>query len=116
MNARDRAWHDGFVDRATTLFRSIEECRGASDEIVLEKAVAEGRVLITNDKDFGEMVFRDRRAHRGIVLLRLERPGAAFKIEVLKQIIERYDEKLVDRFVVATPHQVRIVGSLQAND
>jgi len=43
----------------------------AADEDVLSKAMGEGRILVTNDKDFGELVFRGRRKHSGIVLLRL---------------------------------------------
>ena len=43
----------------------------AIDADILQRAVTEERIVITNDKDFGDMVFRDRRMHKGIVLLRL---------------------------------------------
>lgn len=88
-----------------------ESCRGASDEAILQRATTEGRVLITYDKDFGEMVFREKQAHQGIILLRIERLGTTHKIDVLRQIIERYGEQLLKMFIVATSHQVRIVGS-----
>lgn len=42
------------------------------DEEVLSGAVALDRVLITNDKDFGELVFRDGRAAIGVVLIRFD--------------------------------------------
>lgn len=41
------------------------------DEDILAFAVRDDRIVITNDKDFGELVFRDRRPHRGVILLRL---------------------------------------------
>lgn len=42
------------------------------DEKVLDGAVAQGRVLITNDKDFGDLVFRDGHAAVGVVLIRFD--------------------------------------------
>ncbi|MFQ6115804.1 MAG: DUF5615 family PIN-like protein, partial [bacterium] len=36
-----------------------EEARGLDDDGVLQKAVADDRILITNDKDFGELIFRE---------------------------------------------------------
>ena len=44
-------------------------------------ALAEKWILITNDKDFGEMIFRERRKHHGIVFLRLSDERSANKIE-----------------------------------
>ena len=44
---------------------------GLDDSDVLSLAVEDDRILITADKDFGEMVFRERRLHKGIILLRL---------------------------------------------
>ena len=54
------------------VFSVYEEARGLDDEGVLQKAIADNRILITNDKDFGEMIFREGKAHRGVILLRLE--------------------------------------------
>jgi predicted nuclease of predicted toxin-antitoxin system len=86
-----------------------EESRGLDDEGVLQKAFAEDRILITNDKDFGEMVFREGRAHKGIILLRLEDERVANKIKVLKHLLEQYADQLANNFVVATETTVRIV-------
>lgn len=44
---------------------------GISDDIVLELANSEGVLLLTADKDFGELVFRLRRVSSGVVLVRL---------------------------------------------
>jgi predicted nuclease of predicted toxin-antitoxin system len=54
------------------VFSVYEAARGLSDDEVIQKAYAENRILITNDKDFGEKVYRERRPHKGVVLLRLD--------------------------------------------
>lgn len=46
---------------------------GAPDNRVLETADVEGRILITEDRDFGELVVRQRMTVRGIILLELDR-------------------------------------------
>lgn len=49
-----------------------DEQRGAADEEVLTRCGAEGRTLLTFDKDFGEMAFRaGLRAQSGIILFRI---------------------------------------------
>jgi hypothetical protein len=52
--------------------------------------------VITNDKDFGEKVYRERRLHKGTVLLRLEDKRAAKKIAALQRLLECYAEQLAN--------------------
>ena len=59
--------------------------RGAHDAAILTRALAEDRIVVTNDKDFGEIIFREGLAHRGVILLRLADERAAAKIQVLHQ-------------------------------
>jgi predicted nuclease of predicted toxin-antitoxin system len=90
--------------------RSIyDEARGLDDDSVLEMAVREDRILITNDRDFGEHVFRSRKPHRGVVLLRLADERSANKIAVLKHLLEQHAAELEGAFVVAGEASVRIV-------
>ena len=49
----------------------------SDDRSILDQAVAEGRILITNDKDFGELVFRWGKGHHGVILLRLHDESSA---------------------------------------
>ena len=65
---------------------------GAGDDAVLAKSLADSRVLVTFDKDFGEMAFRQGKAATcGVVLLRrrLRSPDylARFMVAVLGQAI-----------------------------
>ncbi len=59
------------------VFSVFDEARGMTDDEVLTKAFVENWILITNDKDFGEMIFRERRTHHGIIFMRLDDERAA---------------------------------------
>ena len=89
------------------IFSVFAEARGAEDDEVISKAYAESWILITNDKDFGEKVYRERRPHRGVIFMRLGDERAANKIEVLRRLLDGYADKLTDRFVVVTDTRVR---------
>jgi predicted nuclease of predicted toxin-antitoxin system len=89
------------------VFSVYEEARGMDDDDVVQKAFVENWILITNDKDFGEKIYRERRPHKGIVLLRLRNERAANKISSLWRLLESYANQLANRFVVVTESQVR---------
>jgi predicted nuclease of predicted toxin-antitoxin system len=89
------------------VFSVYNEARGSDDDTIIQKAYDENRILITNDKDFGEKVYRERRPHRGIVFLRLADERAANKIDVLRRLLESYADRLPDQFVVVTEDRVR---------
>jgi predicted nuclease of predicted toxin-antitoxin system len=65
------------------VFSVYDQARGIDDDKVIEVAQIEERVLITNDRGFGEKIFRERRPHHGVVFLRLANERAANKIRVL---------------------------------
>ena len=67
--------------------------------------------MITNDKDFGEMVFRERHHHHGIIFLRLDDERSANKIDVLRQLLANYSDKLPEEFVTVTESKVRFSGT-----
>lgn len=94
-------------DNDYEVFSVFEEARGMADDDIIQKALEENWILVTNDKDFGDKVYRDGRLHRGIILLRLEDECAASKIEVLSRLLQNYPLRLQDSFVVATEKQVR---------
>lgn len=77
------------------------------DESIIQKAFSENRILITNDKDFGEKVYREQYPHKGIVLLRLEDERAVVKIATLKRLLAQHMNQLTDNYVVVTEKRVR---------
>ena len=54
-------------DQNYEVFSVFNEMRGIDDETILQKAFRENWILITNDKDFGEKVYREHFPHHGIV-------------------------------------------------
>jgi predicted nuclease of predicted toxin-antitoxin system len=93
------------------VFSVFEEARGMDDEAVIDKACAEAWILITDDKGFGEKVFRQQRLHKGVVLLRLDDERARSKIKTLERLLREYPKELGGRFVVVTETQVRFARS-----
>jgi len=91
------------------VFSVYDEARGLDDESIIEKANLENYILVTNDKNFGELVFRMRKPHKGVILLRLEDERSEKKIAVLQRVLESYSDKLVNNFIIVTEKTVRIV-------
>jgi predicted nuclease of predicted toxin-antitoxin system len=89
------------------VFSVYDSARGMSDEFVVDKAFVENRILVTNDKDFGEKVYREQKPHHGIILMRLADERASMKISVLKKLIKSHASRLTDQFVVVTEKGVR---------
>lgn len=83
-----------------------------ADEAIVQQAFAEGRVLITNDKDFGEKVYRERFPHCGVVLLRLDDERVVAKTEALGRLLAQHSERLPNQFVVVTESKVRFSKAL----
>jgi len=89
------------------VFSIYDEARGMDDDDVIRKAFAENWILMTNDKDFGEKVYREQRPHKGVVLLRLDDERAVIKIETIKRLLESHAEKLPGQFVVVSEKTIR---------
>lgn len=94
-------------DHGYEVFSVFEQARGLDDEEIIQRAFAENWILITNDKDFGDKIFRDQKPHKGIVLLRLDDERSAIKIDVIRQLLENYADRLENQFVVVTENAVR---------
>ena len=107
----DESVDSGIVER---LRRDGHEVRyiaemepGLLDDAVLDLATREGAVLLTADKDFGEMVFRLRRFSRGIVLLRLAGLSAGRKAAIVAAAVNNHPADLAAGFTVITPGTCR---------
>ena len=64
------------------VFSIFDAARGMEHEKIIRKAIKDKWMLITNDKDFGEKLFRDGKLHNGIILLRLQDERSSMKILV----------------------------------
>jgi len=89
------------------VFSVFDEAKGSSDSEILAKSTSDQSILVTNDKDFGEMIFRERRPHHGIIFMRLSDERSANKIAVLEHLLANYSDRLEGQFVTVTETRVR---------
>jgi len=89
------------------VFSVYDEARGMDDDSVIQKAHLENWILITNDKDLGEKIYREGQPHRGVILLRLEDERAVVKIKTLQRLLQSHADQLPNQFVVVTETRVR---------
>jgi predicted nuclease of predicted toxin-antitoxin system len=78
------------------------------DEAVLTLANQREAILLTADKDFGELVFRQHRISAGVVLMRLAGLSPATKARVVASVIRAHASELFHAFTVVSPGMVRI--------
>ncbi|MFM9947826.1 MAG: DUF5615 family PIN-like protein [Saprospiraceae bacterium] len=87
----------------------LEQNQGIPDEAVLEKSNIEKSILLTEDKDFGEHVFRIGSKFSGVILVRLPwNDGIDERLKAIASCLELHQEKLIDAFIVISPGRVRI--------
>jgi len=86
----------------------LETHAGSFDEVVLLIANEENRLLLTQDKDFGELVYRLKKVHQGIILIRLGNTTAQEKARLVNYVVLEYGEKLIKAFTVIQANAVRI--------
>jgi predicted nuclease of predicted toxin-antitoxin system len=67
------------------VFSVFDQARGIDDDEILRIALENERILTTMDKDFGEKIFREKRAHYGVILLQLKDERS--KIKLLQWIV-----------------------------
>ena len=90
------------------VFSVAEELPGIADDEVLKIAYNSKSILLTQDKDFGELVFRLRKAHNGIVLFRLAGINPYVKAELCLNVIAQFGEKIPGSFTVVYKNFVKI--------
>ncbi len=78
------------------------------DEEIIHIAAAENRIVITMDKDFGELVYHSSMKHSGVLLLRLEDANVAEKLLVVEHIMTNYSDQIKNCFCVFQNNKLRI--------
>ena len=85
-----------------------EVANGAPDDVVLDLARTSVRILLTEDKDFGQLVYADRQATGGVILIRFPaRARGSLGITVVKAVRDP-GARLIGQFVVIQPGRARL--------
>jgi len=85
-----------------------ENSSGIKDSEVLKIAAEKQCLLVTEDKDFGELIYRLKLVHSGILLIRLNDIPRKERIEFVAEIIEKHFDKLQGNFSVLSKSGLRI--------
>ena len=81
---------------------------GISDDAVLDLADRGAALLLTADRDFGELVYRQRRTTSGIVLVRLAGLSPSRKADLVSTALHQHWAELLHSFTVISPGTVRV--------
>ncbi len=87
---------------------ALESLRGFSDDKLLSRAFTEKRLLLTEDKDFGELVYRLRQPAYSVILLRFDVADRALKIPRVRDLLTQKAEQLPGAFVVLEADKIRL--------
>jgi predicted nuclease of predicted toxin-antitoxin system len=77
------------------------------DYEILALARAEQRTVITNDRDFGELIFRRLNPGTGVLYLRLGTLDASGAVERIVEVLERYPGEITE-YITVTPTRIRV--------
>jgi predicted nuclease of predicted toxin-antitoxin system len=95
---------------------AAEIAAGASDADLVALALQGGRLFLTDDKDFGELVIRRRWAILGVVLMRVASEHPQARWQRLQAAIDRFKEDLHGRYVVIEDARFRVRVLRAADD
>jgi predicted nuclease of predicted toxin-antitoxin system len=81
---------------------------GATDEAVIEWALRDSRILITEDKDFGRLVFAGAAASPGVIYVRFPANAREAMAQTMVQLVATNAHKIPGSFIIVQPGRIRI--------
>ena len=90
----------------------VEENAGIDDRTVLDRSLQTGTVLLTADKDFGDLIFRQRLLRAGVLLVRLAGVGPDIKAGLVASTFDHHGEELRSGFAVLSKRSLRFRKSI----
>jgi len=106
VRALREAWHD--------VKAVVEVCPGVADDEVVRLAIEEERVLLTEDKDFGWLLFANSGPGASVIFIRFPMDARSILPKVIVEFVGRAGDKLKGRFAVVQPGRIRMVGIPEA--
>jgi hypothetical protein len=84
-----------------------EFAQRSEDAVVADLAILDARILLTEDKDFGQLVYARAQPLGGVILLRFP-AGARSGAQPVLDLINRDPDRLSGSFIVLSPGRMRI--------
>jgi predicted nuclease of predicted toxin-antitoxin system len=104
----ERQIADALKSEGYQIWYILDMERGISDDKVLALANSNDAILLTADKDFGELVFRKNMISVGVVLLRIFGLANSEKAALALRVMEEHGTEMLNAFTVVTTESVRI--------
>lgn len=82
--------------------------KGITDDQVLDLANSSNSLLLTEDKDFGELIYRQRRVHCGVILIRLFGLSSNLKAQRTSEALRDQPQAFDGAFTLISPGIMRI--------
>ncbi len=79
-----------------------------ADQEILRWAVAEQAIVVTMDKDFGDLIWKEHLPHAGVILLRMEDATGPERADAMRRIVREFGSELPHRFTVFKNDRLRI--------
>lgn len=85
-----------------------EVALGATDDVVLEIASREQRMLLTEDKDFGQLIFAAGTSTSGVIFIRYPTTARSLLPQIIVDLVNTEQDRLAGSFAVVQPSRIRI--------
>lgn len=87
---------------------TAEDSPGISDTEIIHKTISDGRILLTEDKDFGQLAFANRPLTQTIILLRFPAKARKDISKTVLEFIQKHSSDMQGCFAVLQPGRIRI--------
>ena len=85
-----------------------EVTQRSDDRELIDQAAGENRILLTEDKDFGWLVYASHAKSAGVILLRFPGDARQTLVQAVRRLAQEQGRRLIGAFVVVQPGHVRI--------
>lgn len=85
-----------------------EDFKSSEDTKILQVAYSQNRIIITNDKDFGYLIFNEKLASNGVILFRFVTENAEIKTNIFGKFLEDHLYFLYGNFITLSENKIRI--------
>ncbi|MBM4341588.1 MAG: hypothetical protein FJ110_18840 [Deltaproteobacteria bacterium] len=79
------------------------------DEDLLKMANEEQRILVTNDKGFGDLIIMQKRLNAGAILFRIKGQASQEKVKLMRKLLMGYREKLLNHYIIISKSKIRVI-------
>ncbi|MBN1658590.1 MAG: DUF5615 family PIN-like protein [Anaerolineae bacterium] len=86
-----------------------QDLAGAADDAIIARGLGENRIIVTHDKDFGQLLLNPLKEHGGVILLRLRLPTPQNALRAIQRALASLPEaRFYGNVVVVEDARIRV--------